>query len=104
MDDVHLAGDEGLDHLRPAAQQHRLLRLDSLRLEQTVGVRDQEWRRIGDRQVADPYRRVGPLGTRLVAPEEWQRAGGGKQCRQLQGITAGESAAGEAFDTHDRRS
>ncbi|KAG1082408.1 hypothetical protein G6F40_015133 [Rhizopus arrhizus] len=55
---IHLARDEGLDHLRPAAQQRGLFRLDAGLVEQAVVMRHQQRRGVGDGQVANAHWRV----------------------------------------------
>lgn len=87
--------------LRPASQQHGLLRLDSFGLKQAVGMCDQKWRRIGNRQVTNAHGRVRFLRPCFIAPEQGQGTGSGKQRRQLQCVTAGQIVAGEAIDTHE---
>jgi hypothetical protein len=53
VDHVDLAGDEGLDDLRPAAEQARRFGLQAFGLEQLAAVGHQQRRGVGDRQVAD---------------------------------------------------
>ena len=88
MDGVHLSGDKGFQHLRPAPQTHRLLGLDACLLEKPLAMRDQKRCRIGDRQIADAQRHIRVLGARFVSLQKWQRAAGRQQRRQAQHLTA----------------
>ena len=67
--EVETLGREGFDQRRPAADERRRFRVDTLLLEESHFVRDQQRRRIGDRDIADLEYRIKRLGELLLLGE-----------------------------------
>ncbi|MNQ48781.1 hypothetical protein D3C85_626660 [compost metagenome] len=93
---VDLAGDEGFDDLRPAAEQPRRFRLQAFRFKQLARVRDQQRGGVGDRQVADFHRLVVAFRALLghgVAGEQQGRGDAGRgQGRHAQEVAPCQAA------------
>ena len=97
MDDIDLPRDEGFQHLRPAPQHHRLFGLKTLGFEEALAMSDQQRRGIGNRQVADPHRRIGFLRARLIGAQQREGAGCGKQCSEFHHLAAGNGINGHGL-------
>ena len=102
MDDIDLPRDEGFQHLRPAPQHHRLFSFETLGFKVSFAMSHQQRRGIRNREVADPHRRIGFLRAGLIAAQQRESAGRGKQCSEFHHLAAGNGINGHGISALDQ--